>query len=121
MYEKPPPQEIKEIIEFPMNDVYKFDKVNFYNKVAEDQEKWQNKYQKAIGRMITYTLGEKILLKNCELPSTLEGITKKLLLLYTGPYIVSKPNNNTYEIKEMVSGKIKGVYNQASIKRYYEE
>ena len=34
MYEKPPPREIKEIIEFPMNDVYKFDKVKFYNKVA---------------------------------------------------------------------------------------
>ena len=45
MYEKPPPREIKEIIEFPDNDEYKFDKIKFYNKVAEDQEKRQNKYQ----------------------------------------------------------------------------
>ena len=37
----------------------------------------------------------------------------KRQLLYTGPYIVSMDkNNNTYEIKEMGSGKIKGVYNR---------
>ena len=41
--------------------------------------------------------------------------------LYTGPYVVSKiKNNNSYEVKEMESEKIKGVYNQASMKKYYE-
>ena len=75
-----------------MNDGRKFDKVKFYNKVAEDQEKRQTRYQKAIGRVITYKEGEKVLLKNRELPSTLEGITKKLLLLYTGPYLIAKNN-----------------------------
>ena len=85
MYEKPTPREIEEIIEFPPNNDRKFDQLKFYNKVAEDQEKRQAKYQKAIGRIITYKEGEKVLLKNRELPSTLEGITKKLLLLYTGP------------------------------------
>ena len=116
MYEKPTPREIEEIIEFPTNDGRKFDKVKFYNKVAEDQEKRQAKYQKAIGWVITYKEGEKVLLKNRELPSTLEGITKKLLLLYTGPYLVAKNNNNnTYELKEIVSGKIKGVYNLSLI------
>ena len=53
MYEKPPPWEIKEIITFPINNGYKFDKIKFYNKVAEDQEKRQNKYQKAMGKIIT--------------------------------------------------------------------
>ena len=67
-----------------------FDRIKFYNKVAEDQEKRRNKYQKGMGKIINYTSGEKVLLKNRELPSSLEGITKKLLLLYTGPYIVSK-------------------------------
>ena len=123
MYEKTTPREIEEIIEFPTNDGRKFDKVKFYNKVAEDQEKRQAKYHTAIGRVITYKEGENVLLKNRELPSTLEGITKKkLLLLYTGPYLVAKNNNNnTYELKEIVSGKVKGVYNQASIKKYYED
>ena len=59
MYEKPNPREIEEIIEFPTNDGRKFDQVKFYNKVAEDQEKRQAKYQKAIGRVITYKEGEK--------------------------------------------------------------
>ena len=121
MYEKPPPLEIADILEFPINNIYKFDKAKFYNKVAEDQIKRQNKYQKASGKLIIYEKGEKILLRNRELPSTLEGITKKLLLLYTGPYIISNvKNNNTYEIKEIDSERIKGVYNQASMKKYYE-
>ena len=69
--------------------------MRFYNKVAEDQEKRQAKYQK---HTITYKEGVKVLLKNRELPSTLEGITKKLLLLYTGPYVVvNDKHNNTYE------------------------
>ena len=41
--------------------------------------------------------------------------------LYTGPYVISNiTNNNTYEIKEIDSERIKGVYNQASMKKYYE-
>ena len=57
-----------------------------------------------------------------ELPSTLEGIAKKLLLLYIGPYVITKDNgNNTYEISNITTKKIKGVYNQASIKKFYEE
>ena len=34
---------------------------------------------------IKYQVGEKVLIKNRELPSTTEGIPKKLLLLYVGP------------------------------------
>ena len=116
MYERQPPREIADILEFPKEHKYRFDKIQFYNKVAEDQEKRRIKYNKSMGKIITYTIGEKVLLKNRELPSSLEGITKKLLLLYTGPYIISKNNNNnTYEIKEMGSSKIKGVYNLSLI------
>ena len=38
-YEKPPPREVQEIIEFPPNTEYKFDQIKFYNKLAEDQER----------------------------------------------------------------------------------
>ena len=120
MYEKPPPREITDILEFPSNHMYRFDKAKFYNKVAEDQIKRQNKYQKASGKLIIYEKGEKILLRNRELPSTLEGITKKLLLLYTGPYIISNvKNNNTYEIKEIDSERIKGVHILSLIHIFY--
>ena len=48
-----------------------------------------------------YNVGDKVLLKNRELPSTIEGIAKKLLLLYTGPYTITKKNgNNIYEIMD---------------------
>ena len=52
----------------------------------------------------------------------MEGITKKLLLLYTGTYVITKDNNNnTYELKNVNSHKIKGSYNQLSIKKYFDE
>ena len=66
---------------------------------------------------IQYQIGEQILLRNRGLPSTMEGIAKKLLLLYTGPYIVSKDNlNNTHEIVDPKTQRRKGTYNQSSIK-----
>ena len=38
------------------------------------------------------------------------------------PYVITKDNgNNTYEISSITTKKIKGVYNQASIKKFYEE
>ena len=122
MYEKPPPREIQDIIEFPRSQEYKFNRIRFYNKLAEDQERRKNKYQKAIKKIISYEVGEKVLLKNRELPSTLEGITKTLLLLYTGPYLIVKNNNNnTYVLKDVNSNKVKGTYNQLSIKKYLVE
>ena len=66
----------------------------------EKAEMKKRKYEKNNPKPIKYQVGEKILIRNRELPSTLEGITKKLLLLlYTGPYVITKNNNNnTYEI-----------------------
>lgn len=61
------------------------------------------------------------MLRNRELPKALEGITKKLLLLYVGPYMVTKNNhNNTYELADPITKKTKGNHNQASLKKYYE-
>ena len=60
---------------------YKFDQIRFYNKVSKDQERQINKYKKAIKKVLKYKIGEKVLLKNRELPSTMEGITN--CLLYT--------------------------------------
>lgn len=70
-------------------------------------------------KAIKFKIGDQVLLKNRELPSTVEGITKKLLLLYTGPYTITKDNNNnnnTYEVTDHIRNKVKGTYNQASIK-----
>ena len=38
------------------------------------------------------------------------------------PYIITKDNgNNTYEVSNPITKKIKGVYNQSSIKKFYED
>ena len=82
-------------------------------------------YKKETGkkkRIIPYKVGDKVLIKNRQLPSSIEGIARKLLLLYTGPYLVTQVKGNiTYEIKSITNNKIKGVYNQTEMKIYYEE
>ena len=89
----------------------------FYSKIAEQVEKKKDKYRKIQPKVIQYQEGEKVLIRNRELPSSREGITKKLLLLYNGPYIIVKNNqNNTYIISEITTKRIKGTYNQSSLK-----
>ena len=74
MFERRPPREIIELIEFPPGDDYTFDQVKFYNKTVERAEKMREKYKKQQPKIIQYKMGELVLLKNRELPSTLEGI-----------------------------------------------
>ena len=90
MYGRPPPRAIEELINFPTNPEYKFDDARFYSKIAEQVEKRKDKYRKIQPKMIQYQEGEKVLIRNRELPSSREGITKKLLLLYNGPYVIVK-------------------------------
>ena len=80
MFEKPPPREICDIIQFPPSQEYQFDRVHFHNKIIEKLEKRKRKYQQVPEKIIQYNVGDQVLLKNRELPSTMEGITKKLLV-----------------------------------------
>ena len=120
-FEKPPPREICDIIQFPQSQEYQFDRIHFHNKIMEKLEQRKSKYQQRVPvKIIQYNVGDQVLLKNRELPSTMEGITKKLLVLYIGPYTITKDHkNNTYEITDTISKKAKGTYNQASLKKYY--
>lgn len=121
MHETNPPREITELIRFPSAPEYQFDKIKFFNQVLEKVDRQREKYNKSKLRRIKYTIGEKVLLRNRKLPNTIEGITKKLLLLYDGPYTFSRDNNNnTYELTETTTNKIKGTYNQTELKKYYE-
>ena len=121
MFQRPPPRVITELIQFPSGDEYKFDDIKFYNKTLERTEKIKSKYQRQQLKPVQYQVGDRVLLKNRELPSTMEGIAKKLLLLYTGPYTVIKDNNNnnTCEIMDPSTQRKKGTYNQSSMKKYY--
>ena len=94
MFERKPNREIQEIIEFPKDPEDPYDKNKWYSLIVEKIEKQKAKYAKNQPKIIKYKEGDKILIKNRELPSTMEGIAKKLLLLYTGPYIITRDNGN---------------------------
>ena len=70
MYGKPPPRAIEELINFPTNPEYKFDNARFYSKIAEQVEKKKDKYRKIQPKIIQYQEGEKVLIRNRELPSS---------------------------------------------------
>lgn len=122
MHERQPPREVTALINFPETPEYKFDKIKFYNKLVEKANKQKEKYQNLQSKVNNYSEGERVLLRNKQLPSTIEGIAKKLLLLYTGPYVITKDKrNNTYELMDPTNQQIKGTYNQVLLKRYYED
>ena len=62
MFERRPPREITELIEFPPCDDYTFDQVKFYNKTVERAEKMREKYKKLQPKIIKYKIGELVLL-----------------------------------------------------------
>ena len=122
MFDRPPPREITSLIIFLQEREWNSikskcttgccTKRNF--NIKRDTEKKK--------RIDTYQVGDKVLIKNRQLPSSIEGIARKLLLLYTGPYIIAQvKGNNTYEITAINNNRIKGVYNQSEMKRYHEE
>lgn len=121
MYERTPSREITDLINFPISERRPFEVLRFYNPIQEKTKRQQRKYAEANKRSIDYKIGDKVLIRNRGLPSTFQGIMKKLLLLYIGPYIITKVNgNNTYEITDPITNKIKGTYNQASMKIYHK-
>ena len=122
MFEKPPPREIISIVNFPPGERVEYNKIEMHNRLLHKAELLYKKETGKKKRIIPYKVGDKVLIKNRRLPSSIEGIARKLLLLYTGPYLVTQvKGNNTYEIKSIKNNKIKGVYNQTEMKIYYEE
>ena len=66
MFEKRPPREITEMVNFPQGNEYKFDQLKFYNNAVERAEKLRAKYKKLQPKIITYKVGDKVLLRNKE-------------------------------------------------------
>ena len=122
MFEQPPPREITSLINFPTGERAEHTKVEIHNRLLHKAELQRLREARKKKRIIQYKVGDKVLIKNRQLPSSVEGVARKLLLLYTGPYLVTQAKgNNTYEIKALNTNKIKGVYNQTELKQYYEE
>lgn len=121
MFSSPPPREIIKLIKFPEELNENLDIARIYNRVLHKAELRRKRQERTIRKPVSYKVGEKVLIKNRQLPSSSEGIAKKLLLLYTGPYIVQRNNgNNTYLIVNPRNHKTKGNFNQTELKKFYE-
>ena len=122
MFNRPPPREITSMIEFPPMEPEESTHTEVHNRVLHKAELQQKKEEKKKLKIIHYNIGDQVLIRNRQLPSTVEGITKKLLLLYNGPFVIARDKgNNTYELTTPGTNKIKGTYNQTEVNRFYEK
>lgn len=122
MFGKPTPRQITTLIDFPEVSEEPIDVMKLYTRIKGRAELRRRKQMKTGWTPIKYQVGEKVLIKNRQLPSSIEGIARKLLLLYIGPYTISKDNNNnTYTLINPVTNKVKGTYNQTELKKFYVE
>ena len=80
MFGRKPHREIQELIEFPNNPEDPYDENKWYSRIMEKIEKQKAKYSQNQPKIIKYNEGERVLIKNRELPSTIEGVS---CLLYT--------------------------------------
>ena len=93
----------------------------FYNQIHRRTERVRRKQQEDPRKPIHYKVGDKVLVKNQQFPSTLEGISKKLLLLFLGPYEINQVQGpNTYKLQTVDTKRIIGVYNQTLLRPYYD-
>ena len=122
MFNRPPPREIISMVQFPPMEQEEFAITALYNRVLHKAELRRRREEKNRMNVIKYNTGSKVLIKNRQLPSSVEGIAKKLLLLlYNGPFIITQDKGNiTYELTTPGTDKVKGTFNQAEIKKFYE-
>ena len=69
MFGRKPHQEIQELIDFSTNPEDPYEENKCYNRIMEKIEKQKTKYSQNQTKIIKYNLGEKVLIKNRELPS----------------------------------------------------
>ena len=60
MYERRPPREITEIINFPIEKEVKFNRTKFYNNAVERADKLRLKYKKSQPKVIKYEVGDRV-------------------------------------------------------------
>lgn len=67
-----------------------------------------------------FQLNEKVLLKTDPLSSAIDNKTKKLMLVYEGPYLIKKIIHfDTFLIKELNTNKERGIFNRKYLKKYF--
>lgn len=122
-WDERPRRVIEEMVKFPedqgnpISSLEREDKIRgrLYKRARERKKKHDEKLRK----IIKYEIGDKVLIKNRQLPSGENKIMKKLLVLYNGPFVVTKIKNvNGYEVSSET--RIIGTYNVCDLKKFIE-
>ena len=81
MFDKTPPREITSLINFPPGERVEFDQVEMHNRVLHKVELQQKRDQVKKRRLDTYQMGDKVLIKNRQLPSSIAVSYTHLILI----------------------------------------
>jgi hypothetical protein len=121
---KRPARAVEELVEFPNND-------KTPEKMEDIQERikhyliWKaanrkERHDREVRKKIQYAEGDKVLVRNHQLSCAENKIMKKLMLIYVGPYRISRiKNKNGYELKNE-DGIIIGTYNVRDLRKFRE-
>lgn len=121
LFGTPPAREIEEIVDFSWFIKPRRELIYLIQSRLEAKAKERNNRQaKTKSTEIKYQVGERVLIKNRQLPSGELGLTRKLFLLYIGPFRIKKVNTNNTVVIEYEDGQEKGTININQIKPYKE-
>lgn len=89
------------------------------NRVGNKAQKRAARHNKRY-KLINFKLGEKVLVKSLDLPSSMDAEMGKLFCLYKGPYVITKVYNEvTFEVKDLENNII-GKYHTELLRKYYQ-
>ena len=117
---KPTPRQILDIIDFPQEPSENTEQYIFINKIQRRTDKVKQKQRNKPMKESRYKVGDHVLIKNHQLPSSLEGLAKKFFLLYIGPYRINQVKElKTYELSAIKdTQEILGTYNHNQLRPY---
>lgn len=91
-------------VKLTLNEKINYAYINIKNKGESRATNYNNKHL-----LRKYHVGDEVLLKRCNMSSVIAEIIEKFLPIYEGPYTINN-NNTTYVLKDLKSGKIRGIF-----------
>ena len=119
MHKKRPPRIIESLVDFTwFTQPQKGIQVIMESRVKVKAEERARRQYKKRYKQVNYQIGELVLVRNRQLPSSKKKLMRKLFLCYVGPYIIDTVNNNNTVVIKYQDGKVKGTYNINQLRPY---
>lgn len=118
-----PPRELAKLFDFPSDEI-EIGQEQRLVLAREHMQKAANvrkRYHDQKGHLVTYAVGDLVLLKNPHMSSAINKEIKKFFHLFTGPYVVQKVlGKNAYLLVCPKSGKELEIYNVNNMQPYVQ-